>query len=437
MKPRVLIVGTVPYNKRSSSRAFESYFHNWDKKCLAQVFSHPKKPTKGHCSQFYQITDQQMLKKRFGKIVETGVIFSDNELEDEWNDDKIEVKSSVFKRLYKIGARKTSLTHYLRKFVWNKKYWCNVKFNNWLEDFDPQCVFLSFSNDFFIPQIALYVAEKFNIPIVSSIGDDYYFNTKFSLSPIYHLYKTQYKKLIYKILNYKGSAIYIGDKIRDKYNSEFPLDGETVYLTSDFKRHEFREIDTDNPVISYCGNIRCGRYINLLEIATALSRINAKYKLTVYSAERDYKFIKPLENHPNIIYGGSIPYNKVEEVTMESDIVVLVEGMRKKDICLTRYSVSTKVADSLCSGSNIFCYGTMECGVIEYAALTKGAQMCFNKDDLQNTLSELIFNKKKQRELYNYSGIAAQKNHILEKSCQTFENVVKKAIEKGSTNDKR
>ena len=48
MKPRVLIVGTVPYNKKSSSRAFDAYFHFWEKENLAQVFSHTKKPCHGH-----------------------------------------------------------------------------------------------------------------------------------------------------------------------------------------------------------------------------------------------------------------------------------------------------------------------------------------------------------------------------------------------------
>lgn len=29
---RVIIVGTIPYNKNTSSRAFDAYFHNWEKK---------------------------------------------------------------------------------------------------------------------------------------------------------------------------------------------------------------------------------------------------------------------------------------------------------------------------------------------------------------------------------------------------------------------
>ena len=69
MKPRVLIVGTVPYNKMSTSRALKSYFNNWEKENLAQVFSHAKKPTKGQCSKFFQITDQRILKRWFNKII--------------------------------------------------------------------------------------------------------------------------------------------------------------------------------------------------------------------------------------------------------------------------------------------------------------------------------------------------------------------------------
>ena len=39
MHPRVLIVGTVPYNTKSTSRAFDAYFHYWEKENIAQIFS--------------------------------------------------------------------------------------------------------------------------------------------------------------------------------------------------------------------------------------------------------------------------------------------------------------------------------------------------------------------------------------------------------------
>ena len=81
---RILIVGTIPYNKNTSSRAFDAYFHNWEKENIRQIFSNTKTPVKGHCGSLYQITDQRLLKCRLKKIDEVGVIFEDKDLPDDW-----------------------------------------------------------------------------------------------------------------------------------------------------------------------------------------------------------------------------------------------------------------------------------------------------------------------------------------------------------------
>ena len=57
---KILIVGSTPYNKNTPARAFDAYFHGWKKENLAQIFSNPRKPNKGHAGYFYQITDKQM-----------------------------------------------------------------------------------------------------------------------------------------------------------------------------------------------------------------------------------------------------------------------------------------------------------------------------------------------------------------------------------------
>ena len=44
---RVIIVGTIPYNKNTSSRAFDAYFHNWEKKNMRQNFFEYKDTSKG------------------------------------------------------------------------------------------------------------------------------------------------------------------------------------------------------------------------------------------------------------------------------------------------------------------------------------------------------------------------------------------------------
>ena len=157
--------------------------------------------------------------------------------------------------------------------MWRKSYWNTSQLNEWLDDFRPECIFLSFSNDFFLLEIALYVARKYNISICSSTGDDYYFNTHFSLNPFWYIYHGLYRRLNREVFRHPGSAIYISDKIRDKYNEAFGLNGETVYLISEIKRREFRPINTKSIKVSYFGNIGMGRNQSLADIGLSLIHI--------------------------------------------------------------------------------------------------------------------------------------------------------------------
>ncbi len=430
MNPRVLIVGTIPYNKMTSSRAFEAYFSNWEKEKLAQIFSNTKRPCKGHCGSLYQITDKQLLHCWMGKKPDVGVIYQYDELESEWTNSDLEVGNGAVHKLYGVGRKHTPLTHLLRGILWRKKYWCTDKLNQWLDEFQPECVFLSFSDDYFIPKIALYVARRYNIPIVSSIGDDYYFNTHFSFSPLYYIYKYSYRSLIRKVFRHPGSAIYISDKIRDKYNAEFGLDGETVYLSSDMERRAFCPFHLKEPYITYFGNIGMGRNHSLNEIGRALGKIDPTYVLHVYSSCQDQEVYGVFSDDPNVVYHGNIPYAEVQQRMMQSDMTVVVEGFRKKDVRLSRYSLSTKAADALASGACILAFGSKDCGVIEYLRSTKAAAVCTDPNALEDTIRSLIRDEARQKEYYDNQICMTEQNHNIQASTRAFEQVVLLAIRK-------
>ena len=430
MQHRVLIVGTVPYNKMSSSRAFDSYFHFFQKENLAQIFSNTKEPCKGHCKTLFQITDHRIMKRWFSSKVDTGVIYNFDDLKDEWTDNRLEIGNKKVAGLYRRGSRHTPFTHLMRGILWRKRFWCTDKLNKWLDDFNPECVFLAFSDDYFIPRIALYVAERYNIPIVSCIGDDYYFNLKKTVSPVYWLYKLSYRRLIKRVFSHPSSAIYISDKIRDKYNTAFGLDGETVYLTSEVKRREFRPIDTKDPIITYCGNIRVGRNKSLCDIASALKKIDNNYRVRVFSNELDAEYYSMLENHPNIVYGGAVTYAEVARWNQISDLVLVVEGFDKESINKVRYSLSTKAADALSSGAAILTYGDKQCGAVEYMAAANASVVCTDSAQLESMIKSLFSDIELQKRLYNRSKAVSERNHTLEVSTGVFESLVDRVVEK-------
>lgn len=430
MHPRVLIIGTVPYNRKSTSRAFDAYFHDWELENVAQIFSNTKTPCKGHCSSLYQITDQRMLRRWIDPKTKTGRLFHYEELSEEWDSTDLETGSAAADYAYRLGSRHTPLMHLLRGVLWRRRFWCTAELNDWMDAFHPECVFLAFSNDYFISNIALYTAERYNIPIVSAIGDDYYFCGRRSISPANWLYLKTYRRLIRRVLSWPGSAVYISDKIRDKYNDAFGMDGETVYLTSEVERRTFHPIDTTSPYITYFGNIRMGRNLSLCDVADALGRINPEWKLNVYSNERDSDVTEVFSAHSNLCFHGSISYHEVCQKIAKSDITVIVEGFQEEDVAQSRYSLSTKAADALASGAAILTYGSADCGVVEYMASTGASAVCSIPERLEQTIRGLVYDPELQKMQYEMAVRVSHENHTLKSSVETFERVVNRAIRK-------
>lgn len=428
MHPKILIVMTAPYSTSNSSRTLDAYFHYWEKDRVKQIFSKNWIPNKGHCNEMYQITDSNLLKRWMHKVKETGHIYTYEEMLDQSGNTVIPEAST--QRLYSLGEKHSPIIELLRRALWRKKYWCTKKLVEWLDEYSPECIVYNFSNHLFTQQIALFVAERYNIPIVAVIGDDYYFNDTKSFSPAYWLFRKKFKVLTEKILAGNASAIYCSDKIKEKYNSYFGLNGQTVYITSELQRREFRPININAPKVVYFGSIRLGRNNALCDIATALGQINQSYILEVYTNEKDENINDNLKHHPNVKYGGDIPYSEVEKKIAEADIFVIAEGFRNEDINFTKYSLSTKAADGLASGVAILTYGPSESGVVGYMQESGASHVCTDSARLKEEIERLIMNSDLQKKYYDKAIEITEKNHTLKSSTAIFESVVKAVVEK-------
>ena len=265
--------------------------------------------------------------------------------------------------------------------------------------------------------------------LLNLFGDDYYFHYHFSLNPLYHLYKLTYRALIRRVFRHGGSAIYIDDKIRDKYNAAFGLKGRTVHLASTVVRRPFRPIDTDAPKILYCGNLRLGRNRTLIAIADALGVIDPRYVLDVYSNESDPRVFSQLEDHPNVRFHGAVPYREVQRLTEECDLLILAEGFGKQDVDTVRYSLSTKTADALASGAAVFACGHREAGAMEYCEKTGFAAVCTDLSQVVPSLKELLENQQLQKQQYLTGEQLLQTRHRLEHSTAVFQETVKDVME--------
>lgn len=378
--PRILIVGTTPYNPSESSRALDTYFHNWPKENLHMIFSNSNKPIKGHCESLFQITDYDVFQVFLKKQKSAGRIFDYDDLENE--SAPLEEQQKLLK--YK---KKNTFRFYARKALWSKNRWLSEELINWVDEFKPEAIYICFSDDYFILNISYYLAKKYSIPVICQIGDDYYFkkNKNLFIKPYLH----SYKKLFKKIMSLGGFGVYISDKLADKYNSHFSLHGYPFYLSSDIKWSQVKSRFEFN----YFGKINLGRDQTLAMLGDALNKIDNSFVVNVYSKDVSSKVIKLLLKH-HCFFKDTLPYNDVMSIMNSGSFNIIASGFRKKDVEATRYSLSTKVSDSLASSGPLIAIGPNGDGAIDFLKPKNCAILIGNKRIDIDCLREKIFDKK-------------------------------------------
>ena len=128
--PRVLIVSRNALKlSGSNGKVMAEMFGNWDKECLAQIYTHNELPEFEGCGRYFRVTDKEAIKallpwKRVGCEVSNA-------------------QPSVKERFSKTGnvVRKNPLTLLLQDIVWNTGCWKSKELKRWIDYFKPEVLF--------------------------------------------------------------------------------------------------------------------------------------------------------------------------------------------------------------------------------------------------------------------------------------------------------
>lgn len=123
-------------------------------------------------------------------------------------------------------------------------------------------------------------------------------------------------------------------------------------------------------------------------------------------------------------YHGLVSYERVKEVIAGSLLVFHTESTDPfyvRDIC---HGFTTKIADSLASGTCfcIFAPETLSC--TKYIIENKCGCVITDHTQLEEKLSEIITDKKLRQEYINNALNLVDKNHNLQKNQTRFEEII-------------
>ena len=424
--PRVLIISNNCLSKSDSNgRTLGNFFSLWPKDCLAQFCIHDQDKDWDVCSNFYVISDIQVVKAfLFGQKTDGRKTF---------------LVDKIAKKNNKIGQRKVSrtpLSMLLRNVAWTSMRWRNEIFEAWINNFKPEVIILQAGDLPAFYDIALRIAKERELPLVIYNSEEYYFkdycyfgeNTSFKC--LYTIFHQKLKKSVRNALDYAAGSIYISEYLKKLYDKEFGKRSITL-MTSATEKVYFSEISQENKqkqTIIYGGNLGIGRHKALIDIGNALQKIDSNLKIDVYGKCDDLEIVQELNNCSGINYVGMIPYSDLQEKTKCAKLLVHVESMKPYYIRDIKYGFSTKIADSLASGVPFFVYASSELTSVQYLNENKCAIIATAKGQLVKKLKDALYDDKVRNSCVDNAYQIVAMNHNQEKNKKIFYQFIIKSI---------
>ena len=415
LQKKVLILANNPMaDTNSNGRTIKNFFAPTDREKLAQMYIHGAAPDFDACATFFRVSDGDVLRafmkrKSAGREVQSS-----------------EVNALATAAASKKKRSKSPFRMLVRDFLWNRRGW-RKELLAWIDTVSPEVILLQAGDSPFMYRLAVEIAKARKIPLLIYNSEDYYFQKHnfmrlrgFS-SLLYPIFRRRLKRAVQVALAYASCSVYISEDLKHTYDAEFGRPSTYIYTATEMTPAESNDAEG---VFSYLGNLGLNRHLSLVKIAEALSRIDPAYRLDVYGKLPGSAVEQAFASCPAIRYCGLVDYATVCRVMRESTLLFHAENFDKKFRAAVRHGFSTKIADSLASGSCFVIFAPPELSCTKYLKENECACVIDNEAELEDKLREVIGDRA-LRERYVARAIAvAEENHNAQKNREKMADII-------------
>ena len=418
MKGNLLVISNAAMcqsdsNGRTISRLLDTL--SVEQKCQFYVYGCPDF-SEGHS--FYNVTDRDALYSFVKRTKKDGVV-------------KSEQTPTVNKTNQKKG-RKTPLKMLFRELVWKYGCWNNNYLDMWLNEVNPTAILVVAGDNAFTLDFARKVAKKRKIPIILYSTEEYpfknynYVTRKASL--FYVLWRAKLKKAYKRIGKHVKAGVLNTEALAKLYKSAYSYPCYAVYQSSDINKIDNYKV-SKTITISYLGNLGLNRHKALIQIAEVLSEINTNIKLDIYGKANDC-VIKELKECSAIRFKGFIEYEEVVNVMHNSTLLIHAEYMDEFYTRDLKYAFSTKITDSVCSGTPFFIYAPDELIETQFLKENDCAFVVTKKSELKERLITAIFDEEERKRKIDNANVTME-NFFINRG--QFESILEGVLDEGSS----
>jgi len=402
-------------NQQNNGKTLEAFFKDWDKNCLAQIYLQPETPDFDFCDNYFRLTDYEVLNNiisrgKVGKTIKSSFDLNNSKsfnpiVTKLYNDRKDTMhRRGLNKLIHSAFVSRVPIFVLAREFIWMLSKWKTLELRKWIQDFSPDVLFFQGSSGIFGYNIALWICNEFNIPMILQLTDDYTIGI-YEFSLIEKIYKFFYRGIFKKAISISKKVIVISGEMEAEYKKKYG--GNYTILMNSIDR-DITRVEPNSLRFLYAGNVSINRWETLLKIGVALDQINQRKSkslfLDIYTPNLLQNDIKAKFDKVNSInYRGTLNQDELTYEIQNSNILIHVESFNKRMKKITRLSISTKIPEYLASKRFILAVGPSDVASIKYLSENNFA-FVINSEDVDIIMSELtpiIENNEFRKEIIN------------------------------------
>ncbi len=406
---KVLIISQPVLSKTNNmGKTLMGYFSSFKPSEVAQLYLRNGVPNNTErCFQYYRFSDEDAIHSIYNRKV-TGTKFKEENIKVE----NVQPQSSA--DVYKIGSKHKAWMLLLRDLLWRFSSWENSDLLGWAKEFAPDVVFFAAGDGGFSYRIADYLAKYLNKPLVVVCMDDFFVNNRNKGELLGAIRQKLFMRIVKRTMTKAAAVFTICESMNRVYSKMF---GVPCYTLHTVAARKVLKYSAEANQISYIGSVGCGRYKSLLEIGKALSAIRREGVpkcIDIYTGSYQPEYIEPLKDAPGIRFHGSISPDEVLNVMSNSMAVIHTESFERNMMDMVRFSVSTKIAESLMYGPCLIAYGPEGIASIDYLKENNAAWTITRLEDLEKGLEKILKNSTLREQIVRNARKLAEKNHNAE-----------------------
>ncbi len=363
MLPKVLVIDVNAWRDDAGSNTLRDIFKCWDSDRLALIYTSSQLPSTNVCHNYFQISENQVLKSVFHPMMRVGKVV-ENTLVNDSEDAKVEKE-----RYTKAHKNHSKWMRLAREIVWKLGHWKTKALRQFVEEFNPDIIFVPIFPYAYMGRIQKYVIRLIEKPTVCYLADDNY-SYDACQDWIDYVHRFWTRQYVGPLARNSNQMFVIVEKEKEDTDERFGTDSVILTKSVDFTGRSYKHQKVSYPLrFVYTGSLAIGRDKTMALVADAINEINKdgiKARLEIYSQTVPGDKIMVRINTGESHYCGTVSHQKIQGIIEDADVVVFAESLDGKESNAAKLSFSTKITDYISNGKCVLAIGKEDIAPMDY-----------------------------------------------------------------------